>query len=98
MPYMIRTYDKPNSAELRARVRADHLEYIRPYAAHILAAGGFLDDLGEASGGGIIVIDSEERSEAQQFVAADPYYLAGLFERVEIVRWRKVIFNGEFLA
>ncbi len=98
MPYFIRTTDKADSAALRAATRAAHLEYLTPFLPRILAGGGFLDDDGSLGGGGMILFDTELRSEAEALAAHDPYQLAGVFERVEIVRWRKVIFDGELLS
>ena len=94
MPYMIRTYDKPDAAELRAAHRAAHLEYLRGYTARILAAGGFLNDDGSVGKGGMIVLDTDSRAEAEALIANDPFTLAGVFEKVEIQRWRKVFYNG----
>ncbi|MGR8919257.1 MAG: YciI family protein [Gammaproteobacteria bacterium] len=94
MPFLIITRDKPGSAALRAATRPAHLAYITPFAPRLLAAGGFLDDAGEPAGGGMIVFDTDDRAEAEQLVADDPYTQAGLFREVEILRWRKVFFDG----
>ena len=94
MPYLIRIYDKPDAAALRVATRPAHLEYLRPFIPRILAAGGFLDDDGTIASGGMIIFDTDSRAEAEQLAANDPYQLAGVFERVEIRRWRKVIFAG----
>jgi uncharacterized protein YciI len=98
MPYLIRTYDKAGSAALRASVRPAHLQYLLPFTAKILAAGGLLNDDGSVGEGGLIVLDTDDRTEAESLAANDPYQLAGLFERVEIVRWRKVFFDGKLNA
>ncbi|MEQ8662188.1 MAG: YciI family protein [Gammaproteobacteria bacterium] len=98
MPYLIRTYDKPGSADLRAATRPAHLEFLAPYLPRLLAAGALLDDDGSTPRGSLILFDSDDRAEAEALAADDPYTRAGLFERVEIVRWRKVIFAGEALA
>ena len=94
MPYMIRTTDKPDVAELRATTRTAHLAYLRSYTPRILAAGGFLNDDGSVGKGGMIIFDTDERAEAEQLIAEDPFNIAGVFEKVEIQRWRKVFFNG----
>ena len=98
MPYVIRMYDKPGSAELRLATRGEHLAYLERFAPRVLAAGGFLDDAGAMGSGGLIILDSEDRAEAERLVADDPYTRAGLFERVEIVRWRKVFFDGALVV
>lgn len=95
MPYVIRTFDKPDAAELRAATRAAHLAYLRPFTPRILAAGGFLGDDGSVGKGGMIILDTDERAEAEAMIANDPFTLAGVFERVEIQRWRKVFFAGQ---
>ncbi len=98
MPYMIRTYDKPDAAELRAAHRSAHLVYLRSYTARILAAGGFLNDDGSIGKGGMIILDTEDRTEAEDLIANDPFNKAGVFAKVEIARWRKVFFNGTDLS
>jgi hypothetical protein len=47
--------------------------------------------------GGVIVYDSEDRGEVEDFVANDPFTKAGLFESVTISRCRKAFFNYERL-
>lgn len=98
MPYMIRTYDKPDVVELRAANRPAHLTYLRSYTARILAAGGFQNDDGSVGKGGMIILDTEDRAAAEQLIANDPFNIAGVFEKVEIARWRKVFFNGTDLS
>jgi len=98
MAYMIRTTDKPDAAELRAATRAEHLTYLRSYTPRILAAGGFLNDDGSVGKGGMIILDTDDRAEAEQLIANDPFNIAGVFEKVEIQRWRKVFFNGVDLS
>lgn len=98
MPYMIRTTDKPDAAELRAATRDAHLTYLRSYTSRILAAGGFLHDDGSVGKGGMIILDTDDRAEAEQLIAQDPFNIAGVFEKVEIQRWRKVFYNGVDLS
>ncbi len=98
MPYMIRTTDKPDAAELRAATRAAHLVYLRSYTPRMLAAGGFLNDDGSVGKGGMIILDTDDRAEAEQLIANDPFNIAGVFESVEIKRWRKVFFDGVDLS
>ncbi len=98
MPYMIRTHDKADAAELRVATRAAHLAYLRSYTPRILAAGGFLNDDGSVGEGGMIILDTDDRAEAEQLIANDPFNVAGVFETVEIRRWRKVFFDGVDLS
>ena len=97
MPYAILTTDKPNSAELRARVRDTHIEYLTANKHKLLAAGALINDDGSGGHGGILIVDTDDRKEAEAFIAADPFTKAGLFEKVTVTRWRKAYFNKQKL-
>ncbi len=43
--------------------------------------------------GSFLLVDMADRAAAEAFAAGDPFAKAGLFEKTEIRRWRKVIFN-----
>jgi uncharacterized protein YciI len=98
VPYAILTTDKPDSAELRARTRAVHLEYLTANTHKLLAAGAIIDDDGTGGHGGILIVDTDERKEAEAFIAGDPFTKAGLFEKVTVTRWRKAFFNKQKLV
>ena len=86
--------DKPNSLDLRAKVRADHLAYLSSLGAKMKTAGPFLDDDGNPSGS-LVIIEASDRSEAEKMATADPYALAGLFAKVEIRAWKWALKNPE---
>lgn len=94
MPYMIETFDKPGTLELRARLRDAHLAFLKDNAALLLACGAKLDDDGNTAGGGLYVVALETRAEATAFIESDPFFTGGLFERVAIQRWRKAYVDG----
>lgn len=91
---MIETFDKPGTLDLRAATRDAHLAFLDAHKALLLACGAKLDDDGNAAGGGLYVVALETRAEAAAFIAADPFFMAGLFERVVINRWRKAYVDG----
>jgi hypothetical protein len=95
MPYAILTTDKPNSAELRASVRETHIAYLTAHQDKLLAAGALIGDDGSGGHGGILIVDTDERKEAEAFIAGDPFTKAGLFEKVAVTRWRKAYFNKQ---
>ena len=86
--------DKPNSLDLRLKVRADHLAYLARLGAKMKTAGPFLDDAASPIGT-LVIIEAEDRSAAEEIAAADPYALAGLFASVEIKAWKWVLKNPE---
>ena len=97
MPYAIQTVDKPGTAALRAAKRPEHLEYLTARKNKLLAAGALLSDDGNDAKGGLIIVDTDDRAEAERFINEDPFTKAGLFEKITVTRWRKAFFNGERL-
>ena len=98
MPYVIITKDKPNSLALRNEVRAVHVDYLTANQHRLLAAGAQIEDDGSGGSGGVIIVDTDDRKEAEEFIANDPFTKAGLFEDVQVKRWRKAFFNFERLV
>jgi uncharacterized protein YciI len=98
MPFAIITIDKPDSLELRTQHREPHLAYLDENKGKLLAAGAKVDDQGQGGYGGVIIVDTEDRAEAEAFIQNDPFTKAGLFSWIEVVRWRKAFFNFERLV
>ena len=94
MPFLIETYDKPGHEALRLEARDAHLTYLDHRVGQLLACGAKLSDDGKTAHGGIYLVAVESRSEAEAFIEADPFYRVGLFERVEICRWRQAYLDG----
>ena len=94
MPYIIETFDKPGHQAVRQQQRAAHLEYLDANKGLLPACGAKLQDDGADAGGGLYLVDLDTREAAQQFIDADPFAQAGLFERVAITRWRKAYVDG----
>jgi hypothetical protein len=93
MPYVIETYDHPGVGPLRLQHRPEHLRFLEANKGKLLACGAKLDDAGELATGVIYIVDTEDRSEAERFIANDPFTKAGLFREIVITRWRKGFFN-----
>ncbi|MEI4471939.1 YciI family protein [Frigidibacter sp. MR17.24] len=87
MLYAVICRDKPGHLQLRLDTRERHVAYLK--STPVVMAGPFLDG-GEMSGS-LVVIEAETPAAAEAWAANDPYALAGLFERVEISEWKKVI-------
>jgi len=56
----------------------------------VVQAGPFLDDA-DAMIGSLLILDVADRAEAVEWGANDPYAKAGLFESVQLFRWKKVV-------
>jgi uncharacterized protein YciI len=54
-----------------------------------------INDDGTGGHGGILIVDTDVRKEAEDFIAGDPFTKAGLFAKVTVSRWRKAYFNKQ---
>ena len=85
--YALMCFDKPDSLDLRMANREAHLAYARDHLAQIKVAGPYIDEAGNMSGS-MFLMEADSADAVRAFNAADPYTRAGLFERVEVRRWR----------
>jgi len=92
MLFCLTCIDKPNALETRLANRDAHLKYWGD-SGRLKIAGPFTSDDGTQMNGSLIVIEAEDRAEAERLAAADPYKTAGLFERVDIRGWKWVLGN-----
>ncbi|MGH8011635.1 MAG: YciI family protein [Candidatus Binataceae bacterium] len=88
MLFVIIGHDGPNGANLRPTVRPAHLANLKPWVerGQVLLGGPFTD-----GSGSLIVMDMESEAEALEFARNDPYSREGVFERVEVKPFRKVV-------
>ena len=93
MPYIVHTTHDPAKGELRLRIRPDHLAYLDRHMDLLLAAGMTLSDDGDTPTGSFYILDLDERSEVERFMAAEPYNRAGILVNVTMSRWKKAIFD-----
>jgi uncharacterized protein len=82
-------FDKPGHVDLRMSTRAAHLAFLDKHAAKVKLGGPFLE--GDTPVGSLLLLDCEDEAAARALLAEDPYAQAGLFERVELKAWRRVV-------
>lgn len=87
MLFVIIGHDGPNGAALRPKIRPAHLDNLRPFVerGNVVLAGPFTD-----GSGSLIVVDLESEAEAKRLAETDPYTTGGVFERVEVIPFRRV--------
>lgn len=89
MLYAVICDDKPGGLGLRKANRAAHLDYLKATGV-VAQAGPFLDAEG-AMVGSLLILDVPDLEAARAWAAGDPYAAAGLFAKVEIRPWNRVI-------
>lgn len=93
--FIVNARDKADSLDLRMATRQAHLEWAVEFKDKIAMAGPvFLDD-GTTMAGSTFVISFDTLNEARNWAANDPYAIAGLFERVEIMPFNWSIGGGK---
>jgi len=88
--FVLMCVDHPNALDRRMAAREAHLAYVREHIAMVKIAGPLLDDAGQMAGS-MFVIEAPDKAAVEAFSAADPYRLAGLFERVEVRSWKVTV-------
>lgn len=81
--------DKADHIEVRKANRDAHLAHIRESGV-VEMAGPFLSPEGVMCGS-LIILDVADRAAAEHWAGSDPYAKAGLFAKVRIEAWNKVI-------
>ena len=94
MQFLIKAYDGPNMLEKRMEVRPKHLEGMSRLSEHIICAGGLLDDEGKMKGSALIM-DFDSRGELDAYLAAEPYVLENVWQKIEVEPMNVVIANGK---
>lgn len=98
MWYMIYSEDIQNSLELRKKARPAHLARLQELTdqGRLLIAGPCpaidCEDPGEAGfTGSLVVADFEDLAQAQAWADADPYIDAGIYQKVIVKPYKKVL-------
>lgn len=95
MPFAIIFFDRQGAADTRAALRDAHIRYMEANRHRVLASGGLLRDDRTTGHGGLIILDTESRAEAEAFVRGDPFFVGGLYGDHTISVWRKAFFDAE---
>jgi len=91
MNFALYCVDKAGHGHVRTENRPAHLDYLKGQVDKLLIAGPLLADDGTSVLGSLLVIEAADRAEAEAFAAGDPYAKAGLFEKVTVIAFKKVL-------
>jgi len=81
--------NKATSAAIRQAKTPDHIAYFDRRKRAIVLAGGLLTDNASQRIGSVTILNVKNRAAAEAFVAAEPFFKAGLYRAVKISRMRK---------
>ena len=79
--------DKAGALQTRKDNRDAHLAYIEETGV-VFQAGPLIENDGMI---GSLILDVENMEAAESWAANDPYAKAALFDKVELIEWKKVV-------
>ncbi len=88
MLFAIYCLDKPDSEKLRAANRPAHLDYVAAAGDMVKLGGPLLSDDGAHMVGSLLIVEADSHDDVLAWAQLDPYARAGLFQSVEIRRWK----------
>jgi uncharacterized protein YciI len=86
MLFVVSGRDHDNGLEHRLAIRPRHRAHYESLGEDLILSGPYLDAAGEPIGS-MIIIRCKSQSEAEAFVAADPFVTEGVFASVTVSRW-----------
>ncbi|MCB1502040.1 MAG: hypothetical protein KDK07_20015 [Bauldia sp.] len=83
--YVVHALDRQGSDDVRAANRPAHRLRLREHdhPVSVRVGGPLLDDRGQMCGT-LLIVEAGTEQEVAEFLAADPYVVAGLYEDVSI--------------
>ena len=90
MQFIVKAYDGKGMLEKRMAVRPRHLEGMARLGAHVVCAGGLLDDEGKMKGS-VLIMDFQSREELDNYLANEPYVQEHVWGKIEVERLNVVI-------
>ena len=96
MPHFVVEYfDRPDSGEIRAAHRNQHIQYRIDLGPALVLAGPLFDDFdGAPAKGSLVIIEAKDKAQAVEIAHRDPYAMAGVFEAVRVFAHRILVLNA----
>jgi uncharacterized protein len=91
MLFVVCCLDKPlGGAEIRHRVRRDHLQFVVEHQQAFRYGGPLLSESGQTVGS-LMILEATDRAALDRLLEIEPYCKSGLFEAVIIRSSRQVV-------
>src|SRR5437762_9410858 len=94
MPFYVYAEDRPGAGPELLDLAEAHWSYLDLFADRLILRGPTLSDDGTEHTGSVHVLDLADRASAERFAAEEPYWLAGLYQEVTIVRAVVLLHRG----
>ena len=81
--------DHSGKSEIRNKHIQAHIDWLEANKSLILIGGSLRHELGQVPKGGLWIADAESKSQLEEVLKTDPFYVFGLRESYEILHWSK---------
>lgn len=98
MSFLIYAIDHEDKDAIREQLRQAHRKHLQSAGKKLLVSGALLSDDGKTIIGGISILDTDSKQEADKFAYDDPYQKANIRKQTMVIRWRKRWIEGKFLG
>ena len=98
MQFVVTAYDGKDEGayERRMSIRPQHLENMSKLNenGHVICAGGMTNSEGKLIGS-VLIMEYESREQLDDYLANEPYVVAGVWQKIEVETMNVVLVNGE---
>lgn len=94
MLFIVRFHDREEALPLRHEHMQAHLDWLAANQAQVRVAGSLREDPVLPPVGALWIVEAPDRQAVQALIASDPFAVAGLRARWEILHWSKA-FPGQ---
>lgn len=81
--------DHPGKGDVRAQHLHEHIQWLETNKNVIPIGGSLRQELGQVPKGGLWIADAQSKSQLEDLLKTDPFYVSGLRESYEILHWSK---------
>ncbi|MDH4450387.1 MAG: YciI family protein [Rhodoferax sp.] len=88
--------DQPQRLAERALHMAEHLAFLEAHGEHVVASGALRDTADGVPNGGLWILNTETKAEAESIFQKDPFWKAGLRKSVRVSHWAQAHWSPAF--
>lgn len=89
MLFIVQFEDKPDVAELRKKLFADHIAFLDSKKDNVLVPGSIREIPSDRPLGGLWIVEAENEAAVREIFRDDPFWAHGMRASVRINRWVK---------
>lgn len=81
--------DKPGHGHVRAAQLQAHIDWLEAHREVVPVGGSLRLELDQTPKGGLWIAEAASKAQLEALIKTDPFFIAGLRQRYEILHWSK---------